>query len=128
MAAVKSEGTALERKFIEPLLDRGFGSWDFHASDLKGKPDLVDRKARIVVFLDSCFWHGCPRHLRMPQSNRGYWKKKIGANKRRDREVTRVLEKDGWMVKRIWGHSIKKDKARRWWLTRIESLVAERSQ
>lgn len=128
MAAVKSEGTKLERQFIEPLLERGFGSFEFHADDLPGKPDLVERNARIAIFLDSCFWHGCPEHLRMPESNQDYWEKKISRNKRRDREVNRELEEQGWLVKRIWGHSIKKERARKWWLTRIETLVSERTE
>lgn len=128
MAAVKSEGTKLERQFFEPLLERDFGAFEFHADDLTGKPDLVERSARIAIFLDSCFWHGCPEHLRMPESNRDYWEKKIGRNKRRDRKVTNELEEKGWLVKRIWGHSIKKERARKWWITRIETLVDERTE
>jgi len=127
MAAVKSEGTKLERQFIEPLLERDFGSFEFHADDLPGRPDLVERNARIAVFLDSCFWHGCPQHSQVPESNRDYWENKIGRNKHRDREVTIKLEKRGWLVKRIWGHSIKKERARKWWLTRLETLITERT-
>lgn len=127
MAAVRSTGTALERKFIKPLMARRIGSLEFHVDDLVGSPDIVHREARLVVFIDSCFWHGCNRHLRMPQSNRDYWKKKISRNKRRDRYVTRQLEIQDWLVKRIWGHSIKNQRTRRWWLTRIETLINERS-
>lgn len=127
MAAVKSEGTKLERSFFEPLLERNVGSVEFHVEDLPGKPDIVNRQSKIAIFIDSCFWHGCPEHLRMPESNREYWKKKISRNKKRDHKVTKQLENKDWLVKRIWEHSIKKDRARKWWLSRIETLISKRS-
>jgi len=127
MSSVKSEWTKLEYRFIEPLLERNICIFDFHASDLPGKPDIVQWDAHIAIFLDSCFWHGCTQHLRMPKTNQEYWKRKIRNNKRRDRYNTEQLEKSGWLVRRIWGHSIKNDRALKWWLTRIESLVRERT-
>lgn len=71
-----------------------------------GKPDFVFWKVRVAVFVDGCFWHGCPRHGRVPDSNRDFWEKKLRINKRRDREVTRALHNQGWKVMRIWEHAL----------------------
>ena len=74
---------------------------------LFGKPDFVFRSQRLAVFVDGCFWHGCPKHGTMPANNRAFWKKKLEANKKRDREVTRILLRQGWQVLRIWEHELK---------------------
>ena len=128
MAAVKSKGTKLERTFFEELERRGIGPFEHHRSDLTGKPDLAHEESKIVVFVDRCFWHGCPKHLRMPEANRGYWEKKIAGNRKRDKKVTEKLREEGWLVLRIWEHSIKKPQSLKWWLTRIETLISERSR
>jgi len=75
---------------------------------LFGKPDFVFGKARVAVFVDGCFWHGCPRHFNTPASNRAFWKKKLAANKARDRRVSRELRNLGWRVVRIWEHDLAK--------------------
>jgi len=78
-----------------------------------GKPDFVFRSVRVAVFVDGCFWHGCPKHGTLPANNRAFWKKKLEANKKRDREVTRTLLRQGWQVIRIWGHELEaKDEAK----------------
>lgn len=79
---------------------------------LFGKPDFVFRKSRIAVFVDGCFWHGCPRHLKMPSNNRAFWKRKLTGNRRRDRLVNRVLRRRGWCVIRVWGHDLTKNPQR----------------
>jgi DNA mismatch endonuclease (patch repair protein) len=73
-----------------------------------GKPDFVFREARVAVFVDGCFWHGCPRHCNTPASNRTFWKNKLAANKARDRRVNRFLRKESWRVVRIWEHDLTK--------------------
>jgi len=73
-----------------------------------GKPDFVFRKARLVVFVDGCFWHACPKHSSTPVNNRAFWRKKLAANRLRDRQVNRVLRKKGWRVIRIWEHDLAK--------------------
>src|SRR5580658_526412 len=65
---------------------------------LFGKPDFVFRKARVAVFVDGCFWHGCPIHGTQPKNNAAFWRKKIARNVERDREVFRFLGKKGWRV------------------------------
>jgi DNA mismatch endonuclease, patch repair protein len=74
---------------------------------LFGKPDFVFPQKRIAIFVDGCFWHGCPKHQKSPKSNRYFWKKKLFTNKERDNLVNLVLRKKGWRVLRIWEHELK---------------------
>ncbi len=62
----------------------------------------------MVVFVDGCFWHACPKHSSTPASNRAFWKRKLAANQFRDRQVNRTLRKSGWRVVRIWEHDLAK--------------------
>jgi len=71
-----------------------------------GKPDFVFPKPRLAVFVDGCFWHGCPRHFIKPKGNAAFWRKKIAGNRARDRLVNRTLRKMGWRVLRIWEHEL----------------------
>lgn len=73
-----------------------------------GKPDFIFPKSRIAVFVDGCFWHGCPKHGTKPKSNRSYWRRKLERNKERDRLVTRTLRHQGWHVIRIWNCALQK--------------------
>jgi len=70
------------------------------------KPDFVFPKSKLAVFVDGCFWHGCPRHFIRPRGNAAFWRKKIAANKARDRLVNRTLRRQGWKVLRIWEHEL----------------------
>ena len=69
---------------------------------LPGKPDFVFQQAKTVIFVDGCFWHGCPRHRRVPKSRVRFWFAKLASNVRRDRMVTRMLRASGWTVFRVW--------------------------
>ncbi|WP_374955473.1 very short patch repair endonuclease [Streptomyces sp. Ru72] len=71
---------------------------------LRRTADLVFTRARIAVFLDGCFWHGCPEHHTVATSNADYWSSKVEANRRRDRETDRLLGEAGWSVLRVWEH------------------------
>ncbi|HEX9786189.1 MAG TPA: very short patch repair endonuclease [Opitutaceae bacterium] len=77
-------------------------------SRLPGRPDFVFPRRKLAVFVDGCFWHGCPEHGRRPLSNRGYWEAKISRNRARDRNVNRQLRECGWRVLRIWEHALAK--------------------
>jgi DNA mismatch endonuclease (patch repair protein) len=70
----------------------------------KVRPDVVFTRRRLAVFLDGCFWHGCPEHCRLPASNREYWTAKIGRNRERDVRISATLEATGWQVVRAWEH------------------------
>jgi len=88
-----------------------------------GKPDFIFPKHKLAVFVDGCFWHGCPKHGTQPKSNAAFWRKKISRNQIRDRLVTRTLRKAGWRVLRIWEHELtRKHQTRR--LRRIGKELA----
>jgi len=72
-----------------------------------GHPDFVFRRERVAVFVDGCFWHGCPKCYRRPKSNRKFWDAKAARNRARDAEVTRALRRAGWTVVRIWEHALR---------------------
>ncbi|TAK99022.1 MAG: very short patch repair endonuclease [Verrucomicrobia bacterium] len=71
-----------------------------------GKPDFIFPKLKLAVFVDGCFWHGCPKHGTKPKNNQAFWRKKLSANKRRDALVTRTLRRYGWRVLRVWEHEL----------------------
>lgn len=73
--------------------------------DRRRRADIVFPKQRLVVFIDGCFWHGCPEHYVAPRSNAEFWAAKIEGNILRDRDTDLRLEKAGWAVVRIWEHS-----------------------
>jgi DNA mismatch endonuclease (patch repair protein) len=77
------------------------------------RPDFVFLKSSTAIFVDGCFWHGCPRHGTQPAGNRSFWKKKFARNQSRDRLVSRTLRGNGWQVIRIWEHELtRKNEAR----------------
>jgi DNA mismatch endonuclease (patch repair protein) len=79
-----------------------------HDAQLPGAPDFVFARPKVAVFVDGCFWHGCPRCDRpMPQTNAGYWRKKIDLNKERARRVTARLRAQGFQVFRVWEHQLR---------------------
>ena len=126
MRSIKSKGTRLERKFYAALCSTGISGIKLHPSNVFGKPDFIHKEAKIAIFLDSCFWHGCPKHCRMPHSNIEYWQKKIERNKKRDKLVTQTLTESGWLVLRIWEHSLLKETNFGEWSKRISNLIAKR--
>jgi DNA mismatch endonuclease (patch repair protein) len=126
MSTVRRQGTRLEAAFGQGLAERGLTGFEEQAAGVPGHPDFVHREARVAIFIDSCFWHGCPSHLRRPSSNMEYWRHKVARNRARDRRVSAELKAAGWRVVRIWEHSVRNPRALKWWLTRIEHLVAER--
>jgi DNA mismatch endonuclease (patch repair protein) len=71
-----------------------------------GKPDFVFPKLKLAVFVDGCFWHGCPKHGTQPKGNRIFWKNKFARNIARDRLVNRILRSAKWRVLRIWQHEL----------------------
>jgi len=71
-----------------------------------GKPGFVFPKFKLAIFVDGCFWHGCPKHATKPKNNRAFWYRKLSANKARDRLVNAALRRAGWRVLRIWEHEL----------------------
>lgn len=73
-----------------------------------GKPDFVFAKLKLAIFVDGCFWHGCPKHCSQPANNREFWRRKLAGNQARDALVNRTLRRAGWRVVRIWECSLAK--------------------
>jgi DNA mismatch endonuclease, patch repair protein len=92
------------------------------SNGVKVRPDVVFTRSFVAVFVDGCFWHGCPNHQRVPQRNRDYWVPKLQANHDRDRRVDEALRQDGWLVERVWEHEDPEQAAER-----IEGLVRLRN-
>lgn len=107
MAAVHSSGTKLEQRLIAILENAEITNFVCNENSLPGKPDIAFMDARVAVFLDSCFWHGCPKHLRRPSSNDSYWRAKIDNNVKRDLRNRTKLRRMGWSALRIWEHDLK---------------------
>lgn len=80
---------------------------------LRCRADIVFRRKKVAVFVDGCFWHGCPDHGTSPKTNAGYWRAKIGRNVERDRLNEAELSAAGWTVIRVWEHEIPADAAER---------------
>lgn len=76
---------------------------------LFGKPDFSIKEYRIVIFIDSCFWHACPIHGNKPENNKDYWDEKLLNNTKRDRVVNEFYISNGWNILRVWEHNFKAD-------------------
>ena len=105
MQSVRSKGTKPEQKVFAELKRRKI-YFAPHVDKLIGKPDIVFRRKRVIVFIDSDFWHGHPERHRAPSSNQDYWQAKIARNRARDIEVTAALQAAGWTVLRLWEYDI----------------------
>ncbi len=105
MRAIKSSNTKLETMVCRALWHKGL-RFRKNVKGLYGKPDIAIKKYKVVIFIDSCFWHGCPFHGNIPKTNREYWLKKIERNKQRDIEVTLYYKKNGWNILRVWQHDL----------------------
>ena len=114
MARNRSHGTkATERRLRALLVRHGIRGWKLGLrSAITGRPDFIFSRARLAVFVDGCFWHGCRRCRTIPVSNRPFWAAKIAGNRKRDRQVTRRLRKEGWKVLRVWEHELRTDQGR----------------
>lgn len=82
-----------------------------HADGIRVRPDIVFPTQRLAVFVDGCFWHGCPDHGTRPRANQAYWAMKLARNQERDQRVSRVLAEAHWLVLRIWEHTSTPDAA-----------------
>lgn len=78
---------------------------------LRRTADIVFTRARLAVFIDGCFWHGCPEHYQRPGINREYWDPKVARNRERDVETNEALIANGWRVQRFWEHEVVSDPA-----------------
>jgi len=106
MSKVRSRDSRIEVDFRKAIWRAGF-KYRKNPTKYFGKPDLVLKKYKTVIFIDSCFWHGCKKHCRIPTARRKYWTEKIARNMERDKEVSKHYKKQDWKIFRIWEHKIK---------------------
>jgi DNA mismatch endonuclease (patch repair protein) len=106
MLANKSRDTRPEL-LVRSLVHRRGLRYRISARPLPGlrrTADLVFRPTRVAVFIDGCYWHGCPTHYKEPKTNTDYWRAKIAGNRIRDRQTDELLSEAGWLVLRFWEH------------------------
>jgi DNA mismatch endonuclease (patch repair protein) len=108
MRNVRSKNTSIEMLVRRELWRRGV-RFRVNVTDLPGKPDIAIKKLKVVIFIDSCFWHGCPQHGRIPKSNVDFWRNKISRNVERDRSLDHQYQAQGWYVIRVWEHDVLND-------------------
>lgn len=132
MSRVRSRGNkSTEIAFEKIIRSHGIWGWRKHfrisirSAGFKVRPDFVFCAARVAVFLDGCFWHGCPLHSQPPASNVDYWPAKLARNMGRDRLTTRLLRQNGWRVLRIWEHDLAQAK-RAHVATRVRNAIARK--
>jgi len=102
MAEVKGrDNKSTEIELARLLRASHISGWRRHLN-LPGKPDFTFPKERVCIFVDGCFWHGCPKHYQAPKDNAEYWRKKLLNNRRRDAEVRKQLIREKYRVIRIW--------------------------
>jgi DNA mismatch endonuclease, patch repair protein len=121
MAKVRGKGNrSTELSVAACLIRSGIRGWKRHCSEISGRPDFYFPHEGIAVFVDGCFWHGCPSCKRnVPHARRQFWTEKINTNKRRDRTVTARLRLQGRFVIRIWEHAVPD----RQWLSRLRRAL-----
>jgi len=126
MKAVRRTGTAAELALREAL-DTHELTYEVDAQplpDLRRRADILFREERIAVFVDGCFWHGCPIHGTQAKANADFWAEKIERNKWRDRDTDSRLEAVGWKVVRVWEHEDPVEAAERIWALLQERRAA----
>jgi len=109
MSRIKCTGTSPERWFYSLLrsaLDRRFRIRK-NLTAMPGRPDFLIPRLNLVIFVDGCFYHGCPKHGRIPKTNRSYWKPKLAKNRKRDLSNRRKLRRMGYFVWKFWEHDLK---------------------
>ena len=106
MSRIRGRDTKPELKLKDLLERKGF----VYQPNESGKPDFINYKKKIIIFVDGCFWHKCPKCFRLPSTNTKFWRDKINKNVLRDKEITKNYQSSGWKVIRIWECEIKTNK------------------
>ncbi len=133
MAKVRGRGNATTEEALAAILRaERWSGWrrqqavrgrDAQGRPFRVRPDFVFRARRLVVFVDGCFWHGCPRHGTQPKGNAAFWRAKFRRNRERDCRDTRNLRRVGWKVVRLWEHALRV-KTRPALLSKLRRLMA----
>ena len=105
MQSIRAQ-SKLENQVSKALWKKGL-RFRKNVRSLYGTPDISIKKYKLVIFIDSCFWHSCPLHGKMPKSNQEFWQKKLQRNVEHDKEVTSYYLDKRWNIMRIWEHDIR---------------------
>lgn len=103
MRRVKNKDSAAELSLRKALHAHGL-RFRLHKRINRVIVDIVFGGPKVAVFVDGCFWHGCPKHATYPKSNQNYWLRKLAENKDRDKRQTELLQSSAWQVIRVWEH------------------------
>lgn len=106
MSKIRNKDSKIEIVFRKKLWSEGY-RYRKNVTNYFGKPDIVLSKYETVIFIDSCFWHGCKKHGSVPATRTKFWTEKIERNRARDLKVSKYYKKQGWSVFRVWEHEIK---------------------
>jgi DNA mismatch endonuclease, patch repair protein len=126
MAKVRAKGNeSTEKVAVNMLRQAGITGWRRHPKRILGRPDFYFSKAKLVLFVDGCFWHACPVCRRnSPRTREEFWREKIDSNRRRDNRTRRSLRALGYRVFRVWEHEIRKTS----WITRLRVALTDGSE
>ena len=121
MSRVRGRGNrTTEQVVAATLVEEGINCWVQHPVHVEGKPDFYFASVKLALFVDGCFWHGCPKCDRnLPRTRSDFWRRKVNGNRARDRRVARRLWKSGYHVLRVWEHELGK----RTWLPRLRRML-----
>jgi DNA mismatch endonuclease (patch repair protein) len=133
MAKVRGRGNLTTEEALAKLLRKqGWSGWRRQqvvrgrvadGTRFRVRPDFVIAARRLAIFVDGCFWHGCPQHGTRPRGNAAFWRAKFRRNQARDRRDTRRLRREGWQVLRLWEHELRA-KARPGLLVKLRKVFA----
>ena len=125
MSAIKSKhNKTTEQRLRMVLVANRIKGWKLHQKELPGKPDFYFPRQKLAIFVDGCYWHGCPKCGHIPKTRTKFWKAKIERNKNRDRKVSRDLRKQSVTVLRFWEHQLASEKG----IKKILSLIKKAQQ
>ena len=114
MQSTRQTGTSCELALRSALRAKGLRfRVDWPIPGTRRRADIVFIRARVVIFVDGCFWHACPHHATWPKNNAAWWRAKIDGNVERDRSTDKYLRESGWTVVRFWEHAASRAAARR---------------
>lgn len=106
MSRIRSKGNKkTELAMMRLLRENKITGWRRH-QPLIGTPDFIFRDLKLILFVDGCFWHGCPKHSSHASKGGAFWRNKLKTNQARDRRVTTTLRRAGWRVLRVWEHEL----------------------
>lgn len=110
MSSIRGKNTEPEIILRRALWKRG-ARFRKHDRSVPGRPDISHKGAKLAVFIDGCFWHGCPEHYIAPVNNQEFWRRKIDANKARRIKILSELVQQGWLVEQVWECELRQNTA-----------------